>query len=414
MTTPTRRLVLVGAGHAHVEVLRAAAQQAFDAELVLVSPSAQQLYSGMMPGQLSGQWPESALTIDVPALCRAAGARFVESSAVRIDATAVTVEVECANGERVGATHASCDIGATPIGLELSGVRAHAHRTRPVEQWRALIARADVLAHADTAVVSTRYAPGPVIPDATSNAASSASFNSTNAVIPCCVVGGGAAGVELALALAQRFSSAAKLFNVTLLSASGDVPTGFSGRVTARVQALLTTRRIRVLHSARVLEVTAAAVVLDDGRSIESDFTVWTTGAAAPSLFRDSALPCDGSGFLTVDETLRATSGVPVWGAGDCIAMASAPWMTRSGVYAVRAAPVLAHNLRVACSGVATGVATGGSMRSFVPQRQTMFILDTADGAALLCRGSIAVHSRWALWLKRWIDRQFVKRYVME
>jgi hypothetical protein len=53
-------------------------------------------------------------------------------------------------------------------------------------------------------------------------------------------------------------------------------------------------------------------------------------------------------------------------------------------------------------------------MRAFVPQRHTLFILDTADGRALLCRRSLAVHSRWALWLKRWIDHRFVARFAVD
>jgi selenide,water dikinase len=179
--------------------------------------------------------------------------------------------------------------------------------------------------------------------------------------------------------------------------------------VERRVRGLLADRGVRVVQEATVREVTATEVTLDDGRTIPSEFTVWTTGAAAPALFRTSSLPCDADGFLAVDETLRATSGVPVWGAGDCISMASAPWMTRSGVYAVRAAPVLAQNLRLACA----GAGAGARPRVFVPQRHTLFILDTADGRALFCRRSIAVHAPWALSLKRWIDRRFVLRYAV-
>ncbi len=414
-----QRLVLVGAGHAHLEVLRTAVLRPFDAQLVVVSLSPQQIYSGMMPGQLRGAWSEAALTVDVPALCRAAGARFVESSVERIDAVGVEVSIRCANGEQIDATHASCDIGAVATGIDLPGVREYAHRTRPLVQWRELLARADELTRGHEAprlahaAISDRSQHNDVIVGSSAGASADVSDtgrSGTPAMVHCCVVGGGPAGVELAFALAALFERRNTAARITLLAASRDVPDGLSDNVARRVRSLLAARGIRIETQTRVCAISASAVALDDGRSIASDFTVWATGAAAPSLFRASSLPCDSNGFLAVDDTLRATSGAPVWGAGDCISMASAPWMTRSGVYAVRAAPVLAHNLRVACA----GTASGDTARAFVPQRQTMFILDTADGSALLCRGSLAVHSRLALWLKRWIDERFVARYAVQ
>ena len=47
----TRRLVLLGGGHAHVHVLQALAREPLpDADVMLVTPFERQLYSGMVPG----------------------------------------------------------------------------------------------------------------------------------------------------------------------------------------------------------------------------------------------------------------------------------------------------------------------------------------------------------------------------
>ena len=82
-----RRLILVGGGHAHVEVLRAAARRPLvGVELLLVSPCARHVYSSMMPWQLRDGLPERDVSFDLPALCAAAGARFVEASAERLEA----------------------------------------------------------------------------------------------------------------------------------------------------------------------------------------------------------------------------------------------------------------------------------------------------------------------------------------
>ncbi len=378
-----RRLLLVGGGHAHLEVLRNAATNRFSGELVLISPSRAQLYSGMMPGQLREAWPESALSVDLPALCRAAGARFEEAAATRLDADATSILVQTNAGAFTG-SHASLDIGASASGLELPGVRTHAFTPKPLASWHALLTRAGTLTTVDAATLD------------------------------CCVVGGGAAGTELAMALAARLCASGRSPSIAIVSATEHVPSGFRTSVTPRIERALAPvfarHGIRAITGGTVCAVTGRGVELADGREIRSAMTIWATGASAPAIIRDSGLPTDDAGYLAVDRTLRATSGVPLWGAGDCVSIADAPWVTKSGVYAVRAAPILAHNLRLATE-KNTDARRTVAMRSFNPQRHTMLILDTADGAALLSWRGLVIHAGLALRLKRYIDERFVARY---
>jgi selenide,water dikinase len=97
-----------------------------------------------------------------------------------------------------------------------------------------------------------------------------------------------------------------------------------------------------------------------------------------------------------------------VWGAGDCVALDGAPWVPKAGVYAVREAPVLAHNLRAALAG---GSAGGPAPRRYAPQRHFVAALDTGDGRAFVRWRGVAGRGRWALALKDAIDERFVRRY---
>ena len=371
------RVVLVGGGHAHLEVLRDAARRPLGAELVLVSPEPRQLYSGMMPGQLRGAYAEADLAVDLPALCRAAGARFVEAAAERVDAGAGGAAVHVAGGPPIDAALVSLDVGSRPAGLDrVPGAAEHAYAVRPPARWRALVARAEALA-------AEGAGAGP---------------------LAACVVGGGAGGVELAFALDARARAAGRPPRVTLVEGGDRVLPSF-GRLGARVRRLLERRGVRVLTGRAVAAIEADAVALADGARVPSALTVWTAGAAAPPLVRASALPADAGGYLRVDATLRAVDGRPVWGAGDCVALDGAPWVPKAGVYAVREGPVLAHNLRAALA--------GARPRRYAPQRRYLVALDTADGRAFLRRGGVplGVHARWALRLKRAIDEGFVRRY---
>lgn len=64
-----------------------------------------------------------------------------------------------------------------------------------------------------------------------------------------------------------------------------------------------------------------------------------------------TGLPLDGCGFLRVDTDLRAVGRDDVFAAGDVVAFEPGP-ITRSGVYAVRAGPVLDGAREMAAQGV--------------------------------------------------------------
>lgn len=366
-----RRLVLVGGGHAHVEVLRVAARAPMrGVEIALISPFARQLYSSTMPAQLREGGAEEPRAFDLVSLCKGANARFIEGSADRV----VPGEhpVVYAAGKTLECDALSLDIGSVPAALATSGVGEHAFAIRPLLCWRDLLTRI-------------------------------AELTRRGGTVPCCVVGGGAAGIELALALEHRLRASGVHGRVSLVDAAQRLMPGIPERVSARVVAILAARGITIHTGESVSGVDSEGVALGDGRRVESVLTIWATGAAAPPLIGQSALPTDSDGYLLVDEMLQSTDGSPIWGAGDCVAMAHAPWAPKSGVIAVRAAPILAHNLRAAVE--------GGTMRRYHPQRHAMAILDTSDERGLLIWRSLTSHSRWALTLKSLIDRRFLARY---
>ena len=369
------RLLLVGGGHAHIHLLRCAARAPLAAsgevELVLVSPFALHHYSGMLPGYLAGRRAERELAFDLRRLAAAAGARFVEAPAERIDGAARTV---VAGGERLAYDLLSLDLGSQPANLEVPGVREHAFTVRPMARAIALRQRALELAAAGA-----------------------------GREVALTVVGGGAAGVEVALALERLGQQGPARPAVTIVeSASGILPE-FSPRLRRRATGVLAARGIRVRAGQEVASVEPHAVVLDDGTRLRSQLTVWIAGAAPPALLAASGLPLDARGFLLVDASLRAVDGSAVFGAGDCIGIAGHPDLAKAGVYAVREAPFLDHNLRATLG--------GGALRSFRPQRTFLALLDTADGRALWRWHRLAGHSRWAARLKSRIDGAFVRRY---
>ena len=99
--------------------------------------------------------------------------------------------------------------------------------------------------------------------------------------------------------------------------------------------------------------------------------------------------------------TLQSTSHPQVTAAGDIAAYADA--RPKSGVFAVRAGPVLAQNLRALCS--------GQPPTKWTPQQRALYLVSTGNHRA------IAAWSHWAwsgAWVWRWkerIDRGFVAKF---
>jgi NADH dehydrogenase, FAD-containing subunit len=173
-----KRLVLVGAGHAHLHVLREWARRPMsNVELVLVSPHVEQWYSGMIPGFVAGRYERDELRVDLGALARCAGARLLAAPA---DGVSAAERVVTAAGEVVRFDLCSIDVGAAMAGAEIPGVREHAVPLRPAE--RAIELRDRI----DTFLARS----GPPL-----------------AVV---VVGAGTWGVEAAFALRERMHGSAR------------------------------------------------------------------------------------------------------------------------------------------------------------------------------------------------------------
>ena len=126
-----REVVLVGGGHAHVQVLREFAERPLpDSRLTVVVDTPVAVYSGMVPGYVAGQYRPRELEIDVRPLARLAGAGFIVARAVSVDAEQRRIVLE--DQEPLPYYLASFNIGSTVLGLDLPGVRDYSLPTRPI------------------------------------------------------------------------------------------------------------------------------------------------------------------------------------------------------------------------------------------------------------------------------------------
>ncbi len=363
----TRDLVLIGGGHTHALILHAWSMRPLPGvNLSVINPDATAPYTGMLPGYIAGHYSREDLDIDLVRLARRAGARLIMGRATGIDRERKVINVS--GRPPVAYDIVSVDIGITSDLPAIPGYTEFAVSAKPLgayarawESWLSSLAEGQ-------------------------NAAKVA------------IIGGGVAGVELALAMAFRLQG--QDAEITIIDARHLLP-NIGTQARSRLLKHLTRSGIRTCEGAQISEITAQGVRLGDGTTIEASLILGAAGARPQDWLRTTGLDLTG-GFVTVDKHLRSISDPHIFAVGDCAHMAHAP-RAKAGVYAVRQAPFLLDNLRAALG--------AGRMRAYHPQRDYLKLVSLGDKVALADKWSLPLEGRWLWRLKDRIDEKFMGQF---
>ncbi len=365
---PTKHLVLVGAGHAHMMVMQQLAGfVAAGHRVTVIGPGPHHYYSGMGPGMLSGIYRPDEIRFNVREMVEKRGAAFVQERVVAVDGGAR--ELRLGDGRRVGYDVVSFNTGS---GVPVSERFALHPRVFPVKPIESLLrAREGILAD-----IRLRR-------------------------LALVVAGGGPAGVEVAANLRRLAHAAGEGADVTLV-AGGRLLPAFGRRVRGRVLHRLRRLGVTVIEGARVDSAGAAAVTLSTGASLACDYLFPAVGVRPAALFRDSGLPIGEDGGLRVNRHLQSVAFPEIFGGGDCIDFEPRP-LARVGVYAVRQNPVLLDNLRRKLA--------GEPLSTFTPQDHYLLAFNMGDGTAVVAWRFLVFGGRIGFRLKDHLDRAFMRRF---
>lgn len=376
-----RTVVLLGIGHTNAHILRQWSMSPLpDAQLVCVSRFPVSTYSGMLPGTLAGDYVPEQMTIDLVRLSAAAGAVLILDEVTGLDLAARRLLFQEHPPLHFDAL--SIGIGSVPAMAAEIVDEAPLVAIKPMQTFRRRLAQRLQLVLADE----------------------------HRGQISVAVVGGGVAGVEVALCLRGFLAEVAAKdrrageveFLLTLVQRNDQILPDCSQALRRRALRQLSAAGIRVETASAVRQVATDRLILENGAPLPADLVVWSTGAAPPPLLKELGLPLDERGFLLTDRTLKSTADAPIFAVGDSGTILDEK-LAKAGVFAVRQGPILWENLR--------RVLEGDPLQSYRPQRRFLKLLNCGDGTALGEYGSIAFHGRWVWKLKDWIDTRFVEMY---
>jgi NADH dehydrogenase FAD-containing subunit len=363
-----KHLVVVGAGHAHLTVLKNLKEfKESGHRVTVVSSSPRHYYSGMGPGMLSGIYRPEEIRFNVKRMSEDRGADFVEDNVVKIRPQEKKIDLH--SGNEISYDVLSLNTGSYVPAKEAMPADESVFTVKPIEKL--LIARRRIIEDLQDKDLKIT------------------------------VVGGGPTGVEVAGNLERLAKNESGRCRITLVAGTR-LLSEFKRSVRKHALKSLTSRHVRVIEDARVAVVKDRKTELSNGDVLENDYVFMAVGVKPSSLFIDSGLPAGQDGGMLVNKFLQSVAYPELFGGGDCISFEPRP-LAKVGVYAVRQNPILLHNL--------LHTLNGGALQEFVPQDTFLLALNMGDGTAVVRWHSLVWGGKPGFALKNYLDRKFMKTF---
>jgi NADH dehydrogenase FAD-containing subunit len=364
----SRRLLLVGGGHAHMMALAAIHEFAVKGfEVTVIGPSDYHYYSGMGPGMLGGFYTPEDIRFATRQVVEKQGGKFILGKAVRVDPEKKIVYVD--SGEEVLYDVVSFNAGSQIPMPEIEGETENIYTSKPIE--RLFEARNRIRAGLEEKPLRIG------------------------------VIGGGPSSVEISGNVWRLGKNARNRTDITVFAGSV-LMARFPDGIQKRARKSLLKRGIKILEGNRVTGIKDSSVILDTGKVYPLDFIFLGLGVRPNPIFMNSGLPVGPDDGLLVNKYLQSTKYEDMFGGGDCIYFRDQP-LNKVGVYAVRENPVLVNNLMAQLE--------GRELQAFDPGGDYLLIFNMGDETGILKKKWLTFGGKLAFTIKNYIDCKFMKKF---
>ena len=392
--SPKKTLLLAGAGHAHIGILRrlSAARlkdaDTIEADIHLISEQPQTIYSGMLPGWMAGHYQLHDISIDIKSLCVRAGVRFIQQSLVQVNAASNKVVT---TGDEQ--THFDYDVLSLNTGADtdMRWLRDHngynEHKSDSDDSDVGAVntyANTDVIAIRPLSTFITQWQQ--ILKDAQQSER-----------YQLAIIGAGAAAIELVMAAQVALRNINRNHQVTLVCGE-NLLSGFNSGFRHRVVKQLDRHGITVIRE--------RATDYRDGKlstthkSLPINAVIAATGVIGSAWTASTDLEIEGNGFVAVNDKQQSVSHPNVFAVGD-VATRIDKYVAHSGVHSVHGGAVEADNL--------LAYLQDSVMKSYQPKSRTLYLLSCGDKYAIGSWGNINLQGRWVWHLKKYIDKRFIE-----
>ncbi len=363
-----KTVVLAGAGHSHLEVIKKiTVGEAQKNRFLVISPSEAAYYSGMIPRLIMGTIDPSALLIPVSKIARSKNMEFISGSLIRVDLPSKTITL--ADKQILHYDILSLNVGGKPGTIPSESPETTIY-LKPFEDFLLSWQRIQTQIKPDSCFV---------------------------------VIGGGVAAVELATALAIRLRSRlGNKFELHLITQGSRLCTNYAEPISNKIYINLLSLGVKVYYNEKIDQIFNSHIKLRDERRINFDFVFIDTSVEPPSVqILDQDKVKKNSDFISSDRFLLVESSL--FATGDCSRLTGFDKLPKSGVTAVHQGRTLVENLRRSLA--------GNQLKMFKPKLKQLNILITGKDRARIVWGTFTFEGVLAMKLKNWIDERYMKTF---
>lgn len=346
-----KKILLVGGGHAHLEFIKSLNLiQSETYDICLVSEDKYQYYSGMASGYLSNEYALEDVRVELSLFCQNKGVIFIQSRVLNVLPDEQKILLQ--NGEMLDYDYLSINCGS----ITLKRVEGScSFSSKPLGQLIEL----------------KRYLLEP------------------HEKLKCIgIIGGGAAGVEIALAV----KGLCPYFQVDLMDSGDRLLKRYPKKASRYARETLNKEGINLLLNHRV-----------EKPSEVYDCLVWATGSAPSMELSNRIFALDIYGFMYVNPFLQSTKYENIFGLGDFVSIKDIPQVPKNGVYAIRQAGILKINLFARIE--------NRPLVKYKPQKTYLSIISIGKHLGILSYGKVVFKGKLAWKIKNLIDRNYMKSF---
>lgn len=356
-----KTILLAGSGHAHLEVIKLLTIDEIQSNnFILVSPSRQTYYSGLIPRFIASEIQATQLTIESADYATKKGMHFIQDSVQSIDESQNQVRLQ--SGQILNYDLLSLNTGGLASSIESENEEATIY-LRPfddfIKKWQSINETIEKSVH---------------------------NKKSLNFV----VVGGGAAAVEVATALSIRLEKIKNFKSeIHLITRSSRLCENYPEKISTLIYKSLLDLNIKIYFNENVEKIEKNKIILS-GHIINYDFVFIVTPTMPSDIIKKEI-----NSKLQVSDT--------IFSVGDGTKMYGQPKLPRSGVIAVHQGRHLTNSIK--------NILNGKEVKVFkIPSKQ-LNILIASKNSARLVWGRISIKTSWILDIKNLIDHRYIRQF---
>ena len=364
-------LVLVGGGHSQVNVLKKFGMKPIAGlRITLINKYYVSPYSGMLPGYIAETYTKDQTQIDLLNLCKFSNSRLIVDEVIGIDLSEKQVILK--DRMPVKFDTLSLNTGGEPNLESIKGAKKYSIPIKPISKL------VKVIDEIKRKIVRSNE-------------------------ISISVIGGGAGGIELVLALKEYLKTIKNIrqAKINLISRGKYLAQAKNKLSQNCILSFLKDNKINVILNDEVIEFGPYFIKTLKGNKINSKFNFLVTPISPPKWIANTGLKLNKLGFIKVNKFLQ-TSEKNIFASGDICSLENFN-LPKAGVYAVRQGPILYKNLRAKILNY--------NLISFKPQSYFLSLIGNGKNEAIFSWRGISFKSKFAWMLKRYIDEGFMKKY---